>query len=129
MTQVGRVNDVTLCDFFTARSFVNENGGADTNQGTACGNGGGHVVGHAHRQRIRLRTNTLQCFQRITHLTEYVELARVICLHSRDRHQTTQRQVWHRHNVRSQFGDLAHGNTGFAGFIADIDLNQHLQRR
>lgn len=35
MTQSNRVNAVTLCDFFTARPFLNANTGADTAYNTS----------------------------------------------------------------------------------------------
>ncbi len=87
------------------------------------------VLAHAHGKRINARVAGAQGFEVAAHAPKRSDPHRWIRMGRWNRHETAQDQTRRCHDPPRQFVDLRRVAAVFAGFVVDVDLDQHVQGR
>ncbi len=106
-----------------------EQRGADADFGRTARDSLLEVLAHAHGERINRGVTRAQGFEMAAHAPKRCDPHRWVRMGRRNRHETAQDQARRRHYPPRQFIDLRRVAAVFAGFVVDVDLDQHIQGR
>jgi len=116
----------SLARIFCARS---EQGTAHAHLGRAASNGQLEVVTHAYRQGVDAEMLRAQRIEQCAHAAEGIRALRAVGCRRGYRHQPAQGQTRCLRDKMRKPGSLIRRAAGFAGFVVDIDLDEHIQWR